>query len=488
MSNAHFSNRWGIIFAALGMAIGAGNLWRFPRLAGQYGGTFILLWFLFLLVWSIPILLAEFAIGKSQQKGVIGAFAGAAGPRFAWMGWFIALCTLGITLYYSVVSAWGLQYLIHSIDAFGSTALQDADALASHWQSVSSSSISTVILHACAVIVGLFVLAKGVSGGFERANRILIPTLVVLLLVIAGFALSLKGGFSGLKYMFAIDPVLFKNPKIWIEAVSQSAWSTGAGWGLMLTISSYSKKDTDIVGNVLISGFGNNMASILAGVAILPAVFALAPTPAEAITNLQAGNFALTFNVIPQLFAGISGGGVLTIVFFTAFTLAAFTSLISMLEMVIRMVGDLGIKRQQALLITGVICLLGGLPSAWNLEFLQNQDWVWGLGLIVSGLFIIFAVWKRGPLKFKHQLLDPTASIKLPDQYFQLMMAINIPIGLYLIVWWMSQDYSANPWFTPDGSWNLFDTYSNASIVTQWALVIVSGIVMNRWLVKWWEK
>ncbi|MFK7972457.1 MAG: sodium-dependent transporter [Bacteroidia bacterium] len=487
MSNAQFSNRWGIIFAALGMAIGAGNLWRFPRLAGQHGGTFILLWFLFLLVWSIPILLAEFAIGKSQQKGVIGAFAGAAGPKYAWMGWFIALCTLGITLYYSVVSAWGLQYLIHSIEAFGTDALQNPEALTSHWQSVSNGSLGTVVLHALSIGLGLLVLTKGVSGGFEKANRILIPTLVVLLLLIAGFALSLKGGFTGLKYMFAVDPAKFSNPKIWIEAVSQSAWSTGAGWGLMLTISSYSRKDTDIVGNVLISGFGNNMASILAGVAILPAVFALAPSPEVAVANLGKGNFALTFNIIPQLFADIKGGSVLTVVFFSAFTLAAFTSLLSMLEMVIRIVGDLGIKRKTAILITGGLCLLGGLPSAWNLEFLKNQDWVWGLGLIISGMFILFAVWKKGPLTFKHQLLDPTASIKLPDVYFRLMMIVNIPIGLILIWWWMFRSPGEYAWFDANGNWNVIDTWANASIVTQWALVIVSGIVMNRWLVKWFR-
>jgi NSS family neurotransmitter:Na+ symporter len=488
MSESHFSNRWGIIFAALGMAIGAGNLWRFPRLAGQYGGTFILLWFLFLLIWSIPILLAEFAIGKSQQRGVIGAFAGAAGPRFAWMGWFIALCTLGITLYYSVVAAWGLQYLIHSITAFGADALSNANTLTAHWKSVSSENWTTVILHAFAVITGLLVLARGISGGFEKANRILIPTLVVLLLIIAGFSLSLKGGFAGIQYMFGFDLDLFKNPTVWVEAVSQSAWSTGAGWGLMLTISSYSRKNTDIVGNVLISGFGNNLASILAAVAILPAVFALAPSPDAAISNLKAGNFALTFNVIPQLFSNITGGAILTVIFFFAFTLAAFTSLLSMLQMVIRLIGDLGIPKKTVLAITGLLCILGGLPSAWSLEFLKNQDWVWGLGLIISGLFIMIAVWINNPLRFKHRLLDPTASIRLPDNYFFLTMLLNIPIAIFLIGWWMTRGFSEHTWFTPDGSWNLFDTWSNASIVTQWGLVLISGIVLNNMLVKWWTK
>jgi NSS family neurotransmitter:Na+ symporter len=110
-----FSNRWGIILASLGMAIGAGNLWRFPRLAGQYGGAFLLLWIFFLLIWSIPLLLAEFSIGKKYKKGVIGSFTMLAGKPFTFMGFFITICTLGIAFYYSVVTAWALRYFSFSV-------------------------------------------------------------------------------------------------------------------------------------------------------------------------------------------------------------------------------------------------------------------------------------------------------------------------------------------------------------------------------------
>ena len=115
MSKEQFSNRWGIVLAALGMAIGAGNLWRFPRLAGQYGGSFILLWILFLFIWSIPLLLSEFAIGKKFKKGVIGSFALFAGKKYTWMGFFITVCTLGIAFYYSIVTAWSFRYLTFSV-------------------------------------------------------------------------------------------------------------------------------------------------------------------------------------------------------------------------------------------------------------------------------------------------------------------------------------------------------------------------------------
>ncbi|MDB4285694.1 sodium-dependent transporter [bacterium] len=494
-----FSNRWGLIFAALGMAIGAGNLWRFPRLAGQYGGTFILLWIVFLLVWSIPILMAEFSMGKVQQKGVIGAFAKTAGRRFTWMGFFIAVCTLGITFYYSVVTGWGLRYFGFSLSTLFSKGPDLAEQLATnpnllenYWKGVSTGNIGSVVLHIVAVALAAFVLIQGVQKGFEKANKILIPVLFVLLVFISGMALSMGNGIRGLQYMFTIDPALFRNPTVWIEALSQSAWSTGAGWGLIMTIASYSRKREDVSLNIFIGAFGNNAASLLAGMAVLPAVFALAATDAEAIGYLKTGNYALTFNVIPQLFAQVTGGAVLSAVFFGAFFLAAFSSLLSLTELLIRLLTDLGISRAGAVVRGTIICGLLGVPSALSLEFLSNQDWVWGIGLVISGLFIVFAVWrhdlKNGIMNFKKTFIDPDSDIKVPNVYFLACMVVNIPLAVILIYWWMSAGYDANPWFTEAGTWNLMGTYSNATIVTQWGLVLLAGILLNNYLYKKFTK
>ena len=269
-----FSNRWGIILASLGMAVGAGNLWRFPRLAGQYGGTFLILWIFFLIFWSIPILLAEFSIGKKIRKGVIGSFAGIAGSGFTWMGFFIAACTLGITFYYSVVTAWSLQYLGLSISNLFNTDTSFAEKLSAepeflnnYWADISNANTVTIILHVVAVVLGILLLYKGIQKGLEKANRILIPSLFVLLVVISIVALNMENGIKGLEYMFSIKPELFGNATIWIEALSQSAWSTGAGWGLIMTISSYSRNKEDVTLNTFVGSFGNNTASILAGIA-----------------------------------------------------------------------------------------------------------------------------------------------------------------------------------------------------------------------------
>ncbi|MBT28108.1 MAG: sodium-dependent transporter [Thalassobius sp.] len=490
-----FSNRWGIILASLGMAVGAGNLWRFPRLAGQYGGTFLILWIFFLIFWSIPILLAEFSIGKKIRKGVIGSFAGIAGSGFTWMGFFIAACTLGITFYYSVVTAWSLQYLGLSISNLFNTDTSFAEKLSAepeflnnYWADISNANTVTIILHVVAVVLGILLLYKGIQKGLEKANRILIPSLFVLLVVISIVALNMENGIKGLEYMFSIKPELFGNATIWIEALSQSAWSTGAGWGLIMTISSYSRNKEDVTLNTFVGSFGNNTASILAGIAILPSVFALAESEDAAIAFLQSGNQSLTFTVIPQLFAEITGGDYLAIIFFLAFFMAAFSSLLPMLELFIKIIGDMGLTRHQASIRAGLICIILGFPSAYSLDFFNNQDWVWGIGLVISGLFIIFAAIKYGVLKFKKDLIDADSDFKVNNSYFAICLYSNIFLGIFLIYWWMSQGYSQYPWFNEAGNWNLFDVYSNASIITQWAFVLVVGIIFNRMIYKTFSK
>jgi NSS family neurotransmitter:Na+ symporter len=492
MQTEQFSNRWGIVLASLGMAIGAGNLWRFPRLAGQYGGSFLLLWVIFLLIWSIPILLAEFSIGKQYKKGTIGSYGAAAGKGLTWGGFFITICTLGIGFYYSVVTGWALQYLgltgsnlYHFITGGTTIASQlqaDSSYLENFWAGISNGSTSTIILYILTVLGGVYVLSKGIQNGLEKANRILIPMLFILLLIIAGLSLTMENGVMGLEYMFAIDFSLFSEPAIWIEALSQSAWSTGAGWGLIMTISSYSRKKEDVTLNTFIGGFGNNTASLIAGMAILPAVFALAPSPEVAEAYLQSGNQALTFTIIPKLFSTFTGGAIFSFVFFLAFFLAAFSSLLPMLELFIGNLKDMGLTRGSASTRVAIFCIIFGFPSAYSLDIFNNQDWVWGVGLILSGLFIIIAVVKHGAAKFKREYVDQDSDFKVPTAYFVICMFVNIGLASVLIYWWLSRGYSEYPWFDEHGNWNVLDVYSNASVITQWLVVLVAGILLNKYL------
>lgn len=476
-----FNDRWGIILASLGMAVGAGNLWRFPRLAGQYGGSFILLWFVFLIVWSIPLLLAEFSIGKKFKKGVIGSFGLVAGKKFAWMGFFIAVCTLGISFYYSVVVAWSIEYLAisvgHLISGLGQDKLaEDPGYLLGRWTSLSNGNYITLALYMAVVVAGVSVVGRGVNRGLERANKILIPCLFALLAAMAVFALMTEGGAKGLEYMFAIRWGSFKDPAIWIEALSQSAWSTGAGWGLMMTISSYTRKDEDVVLNTFVGAFGNNAASVLAGAAILPAVFALSASGQEAISFLQSGNQALTFVTVPRLLGSVPGGGALAVVFFLALAMAAFSSFLPMLELLKTNLMAFNFRNRTLNAVMIVAFCVFGYPSAYSLDFFSNQDWVWGLGLIINGMFVAYATACYGAGKFKKELIDKDSDFTVPGPLFKVFVFTNMVLGIVLIYWWMSRE----PWFNAEGGWN----WHNAGAVAQWAALIVAGLLLNKFLCK----
>ncbi|MBV6643837.1 MAG: sodium-dependent transporter [Cyclobacteriaceae bacterium] len=493
-----FSSRWGIVLASLGMAIGAGNLWRFPRLAGQYGGAFIILWIVFLFVWSIPLLLSEFAIGKQFRNGVIGSYARFAGKKYTFLGFFITICTLGIAFYYAVVTSWALRYLGFSFGNLfdtisGGPTLReklsvDANWLDGFWAVISNGNWVTIVIFILVVVTGIVLLARGIERGLERANKVLIPSLFVLLFLIVLVVLNMENGLRGLEYMFAVDFDHFSNPKIWIEALSQSAWSTGAGWGLMMTLSSYSRSGEDVTLNTFIGAFGNNTASLLSGMAILPAVFALSASDQAAISYLQSGNQALTFTIIPKLFSELPAGEFLAVVFFLALFVAAFSSFLPMIELLQRNILDLGITRRQSIVFVLLLFVLFGFPSAYSLDYFTNQDWVWGLGLILTGLFILFAVALHGPIAFKKAFIDGDSDIRISNVYFSVFVYINLLIGVVLIYWWMSQGYSSYPWFDENGRWHLLDVYSNASIVTQWGLVLIVGLSINAFLYKKFAK
>ena len=418
----------------------------------------------------------------------MGSFSSLAGKSYTWMGFFITMCTLGIAFYYSVVTAWSLRYLwISFMNVISSTSIADQlsenpDFLDNQWLAIANGSWGTIIIYIIVVIAGVNLLGKGIRQGLEKANRILIPSLFILLLIIVVLVLQLPNGLQGLEYMFTVKWELFADPKVWIEALSQSAWSTGAGWGLMMTLSSYSREREDVVLNTFIGAFGNNTASIVAGMAIIPSVFALASSESEALSFLQAGNQSLTFLIIPKLFDNYAGGNILAVVFFLALFFAAFSSLLPMIELFMSNLINVGISRKPATWMVGICFIVIGFPSAYSLDFFNNQDWVWGVGLILSGLFMLWAVIKYNPRKFKVDFIDQDSQMRVSNFYFAAASVLNVLLAVFLIYWWLSQGYSANPWFNAQGAWNVFDVYSNASVITQWVVILAVGIALNSFL------
>ena len=467
-----FSSRWGMLLAMLGMAVGTGNIWRFPRIAASNGGgTFLVAWAVFLLAWSVPLLVLEFGMGKGTRSGPIGAFVKTLGPGFAWMGAWVAFVATAIMFYYSVVMGWTIRFFVGTVTGEVPGATPGA-----FWDGFHSTP-GALVTHGVAVGMGVFVVSRGVRG-IETAAKVLIPSLIVLVLVLAIRAITLPGAADGLAFLFTPNWSELANYEIWIQALTQNAWDTGAGWGLVLTYAVYMRAREDTALNAFVIGFGNNSMSLLAGIMVLCTVFAVMPLAEAEQMLATSGNEGLTFIWVPQLFQQIPGGRFFQALFFLALVFAAWTSLVAMIELASRVLMDLGLERGRAIAIVGAAGLLFGIPSALRLGFFQNQDWVWGVALMVSGFFFAFAVLRYGVTKWRETFINQEDSDIHIGPWWDWAMRLVAVEAVFLSVWFLwsarGDDFRA--------TWTLFSPYNVGSVLIQFAIVLVVLLLANRWL------
>jgi len=471
-----FSSRWGLILASLGMAVGAGNIWRFPRVVSQHGGgAFMVAWLVALVAWSIPLLIVEFSWGKKSRSSPVGAFVAVAGKRWGWAGGFVSLCCTAIMFYYAVVSGWCLYYLFRSVFVG-----LEAAAVQSEWENFAGSGWAAVSL-VVAVGIAVGVVLAGIRRGIERACKILVPVLFLLLIVAAIRSVTLPGAAAGLEHMFQPNYHLLAGPEIWLEAFSQSAWSTGAGWGLFLVYAGYARTRENCVLNSVITGLGNNAASLLAALAIIPALFAMLPA-AQAAQVAGAGNEGLAFIWMPRVFLGgnLAGGSVFVVVFFAALAAAALSSLIAMVELGVRTLIDLGLSRRRSAFLILLAGVGLGMPSALQMSIFKNQDWVWGLGLLVSGALFAAGTIAHGVSRLRQEANLASDGWKL-GRWFDVLVIGVIPLSfLAMLGWWF---YQASEW-DPQGWLDPLGTHSVGTCLAQWGLVVVVLLAANRWLVR----
>lgn len=483
-----FSSRLGLLLSVLGIAVGTGNIWRFPRIAatnaGDDGaGAFLLAWFIFLLVWSVPLIIAEYALGRKGRMGVVGTIAKIAGEKFTWMGGFIAFVATAIMFYYSVVAGWCIYYFSQMVLNPLPISLESSTAV---WEGFQGSSLP-IVFHALAMGVGAAIVLKGVKS-IERANKILIPSLLAIVLISLVRAVTLDGAGDGIAFLFTPDWATLANPRTWLEALTQNAWDTGAGWGLILTYGAYMHAKHGVVKNAVITGFGNNIVSLLAAITIFGTVFAVLGaemTRPEVLDIMRTSGPAatgLTFIWMPQLFAKMAFGNPLAMMFFLGLAFAAFSSLISMIELTSRILVDLGLSRRQAVLSVAAVSFTMGIPSAINLTFFGNQDFVWGVALMVSGAFIAFSVIRYGTSAFRAEAVDCVEGDWRAGRLWEFLISKMVPVqAVVLLVWWFWLSITE---YAPDTWWNPFDPYSVMTVTLQWAIVIAVLLLANRWMVK----
>ena len=478
-----FSSRWGLIVSVLGIAVGTGNIWRFPRIVAQNSGdegagAFLFAWFIFLLVWSVPLIIAEYALGRKGRMGVIGTIAKVAGKKFAWMGAFIGFVATAIMFYYSVVAGWCIYYFTRMISNPLPVSMEASQSI---WDGFQASG-GPVLFHAIAMGIGAVVVIKGINS-IERVNKILIPALFVIVLISVIRALTLNGAFEGIDFLFTPDWATLKSPRVWLEALTQNAWDTGAGWGLILTYGAYMHARHGVVKNALITGFGNNMVSLLAAMMIFGIVFATLgaelsrPEILEVMQTSGPAATGLTFIWMPQLFANMQFGGILSALFFLGLSFAAFSSLIAMIELASRLLVDLGLSRNTAVISVAGLGFALGIPSAVNLSIFENQDFVWGVALMISGAFVAFSVVRYGTTAFRLEAVDNVEGDWKAGPGWEKLIKYIVPAeAVILLVWWLWQAADVENWYDP------VQKYTIMTCVVQWTIAMGSFYGLNKWL------
>ncbi len=479
-----FSSKLGLILSVLGIAVGTGNIWRFPRIAAQNGGeegagAFLIAWICCLFLFSIPLIIAEYGIGRNGRKGVIGSFIKLVGKRYAWMGSFIGFVATAIMFYYSVVAGWCLYYLIESLSTGLPANMQQAEVV---WNGFQGSSLPS-LFHALMMGGGAFVVVKGISS-IERINKILIPSLLLVVVISLIRSVTLPGSFQGIEYLFTPDWSTLTRPSIWLEALTQNAWDTGAAWGLILTYAAYMRTRDDITISAFQTGIGNNIVSLLAAVTIFSTVFGTlgaSMSNGEILEIMKTSGPAgtgLTFMWMPQLFNEMAGGRIFAVLFFLGLTFAAFSSLISMIELASRVFVDMGISRKKAVIGVGLAGFTFGLPSAISTDILANQDFVWGVGLLVSGAFMSFAIIRFGPGKFRKDIVNNEERSYTLGRWWEIVIKYVVPVEVVtLLVWWIylsAFEYAPETWYNP------LSMYSVATVLLQWGIAMALFMVYNK--------
>ncbi|KOS28488.1 hypothetical protein ADK17_10535 [Bacillus anthracis] len=363
MNSQQWTSKLGFVLAAAGSAIGLGAIWKFPYIAGNGGGgAFFLIFILFTLLIGLPLLLAEFVIGRSTQKEAVDAYKVIApNTLWPWIGRFGVVTCFILLSFYSVVGGWILFYLFNGIT--GRLWEGDVDYGALFSETISNPYLA-IGAHFFFMLITIFVVSKGVQNGIEKASKYMMPALFVLFFAFIVRALTLDGAVAGVEFFLQPD---FSNvtSEIILYAMGQSFFSLSVGVSVMVTYSSYLKKEESLPKSAISIVGLTFFITLLAGLAIFPAVFALGFEPTEGP--------GLLFIVLPAIFSKIPFGEFFFIIFLLLFFFATLTSAISMLEIVVASLASKdNEKREKMSLIIGFFIFVVGIPSALSFGILSD--------------------------------------------------------------------------------------------------------------------
>jgi NSS family neurotransmitter:Na+ symporter len=417
-----FTSKFGVIAAAAGSAIGLGNIWRFPYETGvNGGGAFLVVYLLCILIIGLPVMISEFMIGRSAQRNPFGAFRQLA-PRQPWylIGLMGVVAAFMILAFYTVVAGWTLEYIYQSL--LGNLGHKDPVQLKGMFDSFRYESYRPLLWFTVFIVLTGWVVIAGISKGIEKYTKILMPLLLLMLIVMAVYVLTLPNAFRGIEFLFKPDFSKI-TPEVILKALGQAFFSLSIGMGTLITYGSYIKKRENIGSTALSVVGADTFIAVLAGIAIFPAIFALSNVQSLDVTQLA--DEGLVFITLPSILYSVPGGQILSTMFFILLAVAALTSTISVLEVIVTyFVEELRLTRKKATIgAVASVSFLGVLSVFFTGVFGFLNFTTANILLPLGGLFIVvFVGWFLSRTIMRDEL---TNSGSLKGKY--------IPVYLFLV-------------------------------------------------------
>ncbi|AGB38269.1 sodium-dependent transporter [Natronococcus occultus] len=437
-ARAEWGTRFGFLMAMIGAMVGAGNIWRFPYVMGENGGgAFVLAFLVLLFLLAVPGLMAEVALGRYTNKGVIGAFRDVLGRGgMVGLGVIVLLVNIALMSYYSPLIGWTLYYAVHSLlFTFTATGFEAEPFMEAFF----ANSALMIGLHTVVMGTVAAVLLLGIRRGVERLVVYAVPALVIALAIMTIRGLTLPGANEGIAFTFGVQWGYLFEGSTWIAALGQALFSTGLGWGIALTVGSYLREYDDVpLGGGVFTAIGESSIGILAALAIFPVVFAVGVEP-----DAGAG---LAFVSLVQVFPEIPLGGLVAILFFVGFFLATFTSGVVITEVsVTTLAEETRFSRSQTVLgVCGGIWLLG-IPSAYSVDILDYLDFVFGnWGLPLATLAIIGIIgWVLGPERLRLLAVNRNAGIHVGKWWDPVIKYVIPLVMIFIMAYYAWEDFGS---------------------------------------------
>ncbi|MFJ6612659.1 sodium-dependent transporter [Streptomyces sp. NPDC091289] len=441
-----WSNRTGFLLAAIGSAIGLGNIWRFPAIAyDNGGGAFLLPYLIALLTAGIPLLIMEYTIGRKYRLSPPAALRRMSRPAEV-IGWWQVAISFVIATYYAVIIAWAVRYVGFSV---GRQWGDDPEAFlfgdflrAPETPGFLDGFVPGVFWPLIIVwVVVLVILAFGIRRGIERANRIFIPLLFVLFAALVIRALMLDGAAAGLDALFKPNWSELANGSVWVAAYGQIFFSLSIGFGIMVTYASYLGRRADLSGSAMVAGFANSSFEILAGIGVFATLGYLATASGVGVDDVASAGIGLAFVAFPAVISEMPLGGFFGVLFFSSLVIAGLSSLISIVQVVVSAVQDrTGMRRMPAVLgIGGLIALVSVLlfPTESGIYLLDASDhFINQYGIALAALVaLIVIVWVLRQLPGLQENADATSAVRL-GHWWRICLGVITP----LVLGWMMVD------------------------------------------------